>query len=1161
MRLVFVSSTFKDMQFERDELKNRVAPRIDSFLASYGENVHFGDLRWGVNTTEMSEEESAKKVLKVCLDEIDDCRPYMIVFIGERYGWIPSQELILEAARIRGIESIDPDISVTNLEIEYGALLNPDFEGHILFYFRNLDTSEMDIEDKKIYEAESNIHKQKLDALKDVIQEKYPGYVRYYDAKYDKNTKTIVNLSPVMEMVYNDLCHIFKIDLDKFESLPNYQRALRNSETRFEKYSKNAYRRKDFNYSMPKWNVLENVFDNRYENAPIMTNLSGDAGAGKKTNLAIMYEEAKKDQVINSYPYAVGLDEYTKDREELIDFITNVLEDELGIEHQEPSTDLDLRKIHMATLIEHFSQTDKHVRFFIMGCTKEAVNLLRYIEAVLDSRLINISFFVTYEQETIFNDLPAPYYLFGNTRFVAQLELEDKLGIIRAILKNKHKELPESVIKLITTKEGSNNALYLSLIVERLLLLDHQDFQNIRNMGDGMIAIERYMSKIVNESGSNIKDISKELLKELKERINPTMIPIVLRLLTYDYKLTNKEIENFFSYMSFGWDAVDYSLFIHSIPSLFKESSLVSPYLEFKIPEIKEAAKELVEEWEVENYSENIIQFLEQIEEGQLEKYERLLKAYRGFNKPEKTAELYLDIIDGFDTKKINEFERKIIKKLRQEYQEETGYYFEVSKYIVDLLNEGKVKNPAILCSYFYIFLDIYLVDTETKRMWVNIFVNTIGYIYDVYKSNKNNDNLFFLLMVGLDNIDGYFNSGDFILYVDDDSEYQKSYEKACELYSKKTSQEKYEQLETKYEADGYHNQHLIFYSIKRLATELVAAIIDDQEAKDEYVEDNEEFFDYLYNNRFVENIDEKAAHKILEEENPDIELFNEDKGVSLFILGAKFFIALENQEFDDALDYFKKYANILLKYRDSYYFFREDEQSNNIGPFLLSIPVVEYLMIIRVEALFEFPEEYQKEFESLYIDAVYSLLPIIKLYLADHYEDVNMICNYMDSMQAIMTFKPEEGINENVDLEEMSYHFSFIMGLVDTMIEQKEPARMLVNYIYLKSNFIGYISKDIEKQNINFINMLSRAYWFYMNYHDEMDWYESIIEIIASYLDSTDQQENYVLYKQIYKDFYQDVYEESYLDFKKSVKFKLKEKEYYHAKNLLNHLGDEEDE
>ena len=156
MRLVFVSSTFKDMQFERDALSIRLAPRINDFLLRYGESVRFGDLRWGVNTTEMSEEESSKKVLKVCLDEIDDCRPYMIVFIGERYGWIPSQDLILEAARARGMGDINPEISVTNLEIEYGALLNPDYEGRILFYFRNLDTSEMDEKEKKIYEAESS---------------------------------------------------------------------------------------------------------------------------------------------------------------------------------------------------------------------------------------------------------------------------------------------------------------------------------------------------------------------------------------------------------------------------------------------------------------------------------------------------------------------------------------------------------------------------------------------------------------------------------------------------------------------------------------------------------------------------------------------------------------------------------------------------------------------------------------------------------------------------------------------------------------------------------------------------------------------------------------------------------------------------------------------
>ena len=111
------------MQFERDALSSRVAPRIDTFLSLYGENVHFGDLRWGVNTSEMDDLESSKKVLKVCLDEIDDCRPYMIVFIGERYGWIPSSELLKEVERSKGIEVINEDISVTNLEIEYVSFL------------------------------------------------------------------------------------------------------------------------------------------------------------------------------------------------------------------------------------------------------------------------------------------------------------------------------------------------------------------------------------------------------------------------------------------------------------------------------------------------------------------------------------------------------------------------------------------------------------------------------------------------------------------------------------------------------------------------------------------------------------------------------------------------------------------------------------------------------------------------------------------------------------------------------------------------------------------------------------------------------------------------------------------------------------------------------
>ena len=217
MKLVFVSSTFKDMQFERDALNTYVAPLIDSALASHGESVYFGDLRWGVNTTELDSEESSKKVLDVCLDEIDNCKPYMIVLIGERYGWIPGAELLHSAAVTKGIDTPD-DISVTQLEIEYGALLNPDYEGRILFYFRNLDKTGMSDADRRDYEAESETHRAKLDALKARIAESYPDAIRYYDAKWNPDTRAVEGLMPLMDVIYDDLHRVFTTDIARERS-------------------------------------------------------------------------------------------------------------------------------------------------------------------------------------------------------------------------------------------------------------------------------------------------------------------------------------------------------------------------------------------------------------------------------------------------------------------------------------------------------------------------------------------------------------------------------------------------------------------------------------------------------------------------------------------------------------------------------------------------------------------------------------------------------------------------------------------------------------------------------------------------------------------------------------------------------------------------------
>jgi len=49
---IFISSTFADMQAERDHLKNIVFPKVEEELQKRRIKLEIVDLRWGVDTTE-----------------------------------------------------------------------------------------------------------------------------------------------------------------------------------------------------------------------------------------------------------------------------------------------------------------------------------------------------------------------------------------------------------------------------------------------------------------------------------------------------------------------------------------------------------------------------------------------------------------------------------------------------------------------------------------------------------------------------------------------------------------------------------------------------------------------------------------------------------------------------------------------------------------------------------------------------------------------------------------------------------------------------------------------------------------------------------------------------------------------------------------------------
>src|ERR1035437_5233697 len=126
---VFVSSTFRDMVSERDELVKQVFPALRHLAESRGVTWAAVDLRWGVTENQKKEGE----LLSICLEEVDRCRPYFIGLLGERYGTVPGK---FEAKAVQLYPWIEdhPGASFTGLEIVHGVFSDPDPTGPSFIY-------------------------------------------------------------------------------------------------------------------------------------------------------------------------------------------------------------------------------------------------------------------------------------------------------------------------------------------------------------------------------------------------------------------------------------------------------------------------------------------------------------------------------------------------------------------------------------------------------------------------------------------------------------------------------------------------------------------------------------------------------------------------------------------------------------------------------------------------------------------------------------------------------------------------------------------------------------------------------------------------------------------------------------------------------------------
>ena len=118
---VFLSSTFQDLQKERDYLVKYTFPAIRQIAEK--RNVEFSvvDLRWGVT----EEEAHQGKVIEICLNEVEETRPFFIGIIGNRYGWCPKETDLENNHRLLHLfpcvaDYVQRGLSMTEMEMEFG---------------------------------------------------------------------------------------------------------------------------------------------------------------------------------------------------------------------------------------------------------------------------------------------------------------------------------------------------------------------------------------------------------------------------------------------------------------------------------------------------------------------------------------------------------------------------------------------------------------------------------------------------------------------------------------------------------------------------------------------------------------------------------------------------------------------------------------------------------------------------------------------------------------------------------------------------------------------------------------------------------------------------------------------------------------------------------
>lgn len=588
---IFVSSTFIDMEVERDIINNEILNQLRDDFGDMNVDIYFVDLRWGINTIDVDNAKRRnEKILKVCMSEIDRCHPYFIGLFGKRYGWTPDDELLYscffknDIDKCRNFFSTDK-LSITALET-YHALVQKDL---------NLDRCFICQRNESIYSnIPTNIRNNYIDLEHEQELKNFQNRIISYFSEKEKSThlisysgewkgKRFVPETTFYNSLYKGLYDAIKQDIQRETSF--------NNEIERENYYQELFVNRTASGTIVRHDQIKEIEQLLHKENGII--LHAPSGQGKSTFLCQLYNHLIEDEQFEVLFYSAAASSNSTSMITLIESlayrIANLIDEEYEIigknySNQFSRTDyLDYTSIITKSEYEDsYSKEELSYEQLIMTRLIDFVYIYKYREK--KPLLLLIDAYDRFEYSSLLHSLQWLKSL--NVRFVIttlsditttnnafipfkKMELSEftKEEALEYISNNSsRKELHETIINAIINRKREDghyaytSPLWLKLIVHVLTSLDVTDFHNIDLIkeDDKEKRIHKYMKNLICQIPTSPGSALIFFINKAEAYIGNNFSTEILQLLAFsNYGLREKDLEKL---MEDRWSSLDFAV-------------------------------------------------------------------------------------------------------------------------------------------------------------------------------------------------------------------------------------------------------------------------------------------------------------------------------------------------------------------------------------------------------------------------------------------------------------------------------------------------------------------------------------------------------------------------------------------------------------------------